>query len=133
MEGALPAVHLSQRGKIELAALTEELALSPDAHFISRLEGTQTRTWTFAGTKENRTYARAATSGGARVKFDALSVQAPAAALMPKKDSETTVQLTDEELATFAEGIKFASCIPSGLLCRTIVARMFAGFVEPVL
>ncbi|MET3181713.1 UNVERIFIED_ORG: ATP-dependent Lhr-like helicase [Variovorax guangxiensis] len=123
---APPAVHLSQRGKIELAVLTEELALSSDAHFMSRVEGTQTRTWTFAGTKENRTYARAAASGGTRVKFDALSVQAPAAALISKEEGETAVQLTDEELVTFAEGIKFASCIPLGLLGRTIVARMFA-------
>jgi ATP-dependent Lhr-like helicase len=126
-EGASPAVHLSRRGKTELAALTDELAFSPDAHFMSRVEGSQMRTWTFAGTKQNRTYARAAAGGGGRIKFDALSVQAPAAALMPEGDGDTVVQLTDEELRTFAEGVKFASCVPSAWLRRTIVARMFAG------
>jgi len=131
VEGASPAVHLSLRGKTELAALTEELALSPDAHFMSRAEGGQMRTWTFAGTKQNRTYARAAASGGGRIKFDALSVQAPAAALMPEGDGNTLVQLSDEELRTFAEGVKFASCVPSAWLRRTIVARMFAGQFAP--
>jgi ATP-dependent Lhr-like helicase len=127
VEGASPAVYLSQRGKIELAALQEELALSPDAQFMSRGEGSQTRTWTFAGTKQNRTYARTAANGGGRIKFDALSVQAPAAALVHEAGGDTTVQLTEEELGAFAEGIKFASCVPSAWLCRTIVARMFAG------
>jgi ATP-dependent Lhr-like helicase len=128
VEGASPAVYLSQRGKIELAALQEELALSPDAQFMSRGEGSQTRTWTFAGTKQNRTYARTAAHGGGRIKFDALSVQAPAAALVHEAGGDAAVQLTDEELRAFAEGVKFASCVPSAWLRRTIVARMFAGW-----
>ncbi len=125
--GAPPAVHLSQRGKIELAALQEELALSPDADFISRSKDSQMRTWTFAGTKQNRTYARAAANGGERIKFDALSVRAPAAALIQKDHGEQPVQLTDSELENFAEGVKFASCVPSHLLGRTIIARMFGS------
>ena len=83
------------------------------------------RTWTFAGTKQNRTYARAAANGGGRIKFDALSVQAPAAALLPEGDGDMDVQLTDEELATFAEGVKFASCVATPLLRESIAARMF--------
>ncbi|MGS0754127.1 hypothetical protein ACVBEH_04900 [Roseateles sp. GG27B] len=59
-----------------------KLALSHDAQFMSSGDGSQTRTWTFAGTKQNRTYARSAAHGGGRIKFDALSVQAPAAALL---------------------------------------------------
>jgi len=125
--GEPPAVHLSQRGKIELAALQEELALSPDADFMSRSEDSLVRTWTFAGTKQNRTYARAAANEGERIKFDALSVWAPAAALMQKDHGEKPVQLTDSELANFAEGVKFASCVPLPLLGRTIISRMFAS------
>lgn len=127
VEGPAPVVHLSQRGKIELAALTEELALDPDATFMSRIDGTLIRTWTFAGTKANRTHARTAAKGGARVKFDALSVQAQAAALIPQGDEDVAVQLTASELATFAEGVKFATCVPPDLLSRTILARNFAG------
>ena len=125
--GGVPTVvHLSLRGRTELAALQEELALSPDAHSMSRTEGSLTRTWTFAGTKQNRTYARAAAKGGGRIKFDALSVQSPVAALIPEGDSGTNLQLTDEELAAFAEGVKFASCVPTDLLSRTVCARLFA-------
>lgn len=128
--GVPPAVHLSQRAKIEFAALVEELAISADAHFMSRLEGGQARTWTFAGTKVNRTYARAAGNGGTRVKFDALSVQAPTAALHLGLCRGTTLPLTSEEQRTFADGIKFASAVPFDLLCRTIFARNFAVPVE---
>ena len=124
-------VHLSLRGTTELAALQEELALSPDAHFMSRTEGNLLRTWTFAGTKQNRTYARAAAKGGGRIKFDALSVQAPVAALIPEGDSGTNLQLTDGELAAFAEGVKFASCVPTDLLCRTVCARLFVLTFSP--
>ena len=119
-------VHLSLRGTTELAALQEELALSPDAHFMSRTEGNLMRTWTFAGTKQNRTYARAAAKGEGRIKFDALSVQAPAAALKPEGDGDMDVQLSEAELAAFAEGVKFASCVPTDLLSRTVCARLFA-------
>jgi ATP-dependent helicase Lhr and Lhr-like helicase len=123
--GMTSDVQLSQRGKIELAALQDEFALSPDAHFMSKTEGSQKRTWTFAGTKENRTYAHIAANGGARVKFDALSVQAPVAAFMLDGKDNSPIQLSDAELAMFAEGIKFASCVPPVLMARTIVARMF--------
>ena len=129
--GSEPTVaYLSQRGRLELASLREELALSPDAHFMSRTEGSLTRTWTFAGTKQNRTYARSASIGGARVKFDALSVQAPAA-LMHRGDSDSDIALTDEELGAFAEGIKFAACLPTHLLRRTVAARFFVLMQSP--
>jgi ATP-dependent Lhr-like helicase len=127
VEGVPPVVHLSKRAEHELAALRAELDVSADAHFMPRHEGGHMRTWTFAGTKQNRTYARAAANGGARVKFDALSVQAPAAALIAGGGNEVDLDLTDLELAAFAEGIKFASCVPSDLLSRSIAARMFVS------
>lgn len=126
VDGLSPAVHLSQRGKIEFAALSKELAVSADAHLMSKSDGGLLRTWTFAGTKENRTYARWAANGGTRVKFDALSVQAPAAALHFGLCRGATYQLTAEEQESFAQGIKFSSSVPSNLLCRTILARNFA-------
>lgn len=129
VDGLSPAVHLSQRGKIEFAALSEELAVSADAHFMSTSDGGLMRTWTFAGTKENRTYARWAATGGTRVKFDALSVQAPTAAMHSGLCRGATFQLTTEEQESFAQGIKFASGVPSNLLCRTILAR---NFEDPV-
>lgn len=125
VEGLSSGVHLSQRGKAELAFLTEELALSLDADFTSRPEGNQTRTWTFAGTKENRTYARAASNQGVSVKFDALSIQAPAASLSFIGGVNRDIEMTVKEREAFSEGIKFSSCVPPILLCRTIIARNF--------
>lgn len=125
VDGAPPVVHLSQRAKIEIAAIQEELALSPDANFMARTEGSLQRTWTFEGTKQNRTYARAASNAGRHIKFDALSIWAPAAALSGNNNRDESLRLTDEELETFAEGIKFASCVPQNLLTKTIGARLF--------
>lgn len=119
------SIQLSQRARIELASLTEELAISEGIHFICKTDGGQTRTWTFAGTKANRTYARIASNGTSRAKFDALSVQAPIAALQVGLQQKPPLQLTHEEEVAFAEGIKFAACIPSALLRATICTRNF--------
>jgi ATP-dependent Lhr-like helicase len=88
---------------------------------MSRSDGAPVHTWTFAGTRANRTLARQASTGGSRVRFDTLSVQAPVAALpgtLPDR-----IDLTGDELAAFHESIKFADCVPRQLLSRTIVAR----------
>jgi ATP-dependent Lhr-like helicase len=124
-DGAPDGVYLSQRARIELKSLTDELSIAPDTNFISSIDGKNTRTWTFAGTKENRTYARTASNGGVSVKFDALSVQAPAATILGPLNKGSAIQLTAEEQATFADGIKFAVSVPSQLLCQTILARYF--------
>lgn len=125
LDGASSLVRLSLRGRATLADLQKDLAVSSDAQFMTRVHGDQVRTWTFAGTKQNRTYARAAALGQGHIKFDALSVQAPLAALLHADTQAKTTQLTDEEIRSFAEGIKFASCVPSSLLHRTIASRMF--------
>jgi ATP-dependent Lhr-like helicase len=90
---------------------------------MSRTDGAPAQTWTFAGTRANRTLARQASIGTAKVRFDAFSVQAPVAALpatLPER-----IDLTGDELAAFHESIKFADCVPRQLLSRTIVARNF--------
>ena len=81
------------------------------------------QTWTFAGTRANRTLARQASIGTAKVRFDALSVQAPVAALAATPPGH--IDLTGYEIAAFHESIKFADCVPRQLLSRTIVARNF--------
>ena len=131
ISGVPAAVHLSLRGKSELSALQEELALSPDTDFMTRAEGNQVRTWTFAGTKQNRTYSRTASSAGKRVKFDALSVQAPAASLVSQNGGEADVKLTEDEVEQLAEGIKFADCVPPDLMRQTVVCRFFVVESNP--
>ncbi len=126
LAGDIAGAHLSLRAKSELQSVTDDLALSPDADFMSRAEGAQVRTWTFAGTKQNRTYARNTSIAGSRVRFDALSVQAPADALFSRADDTSAVQLTAQELTADAKGIKFANLIPSVLLHMTVVARHFS-------
>ncbi len=122
--GAPAIVTLSQRARAALRALAEDLPMSPGAHFATvRQGGTSPRTWTFAGTRANRTWAHQASAGGQKVRFDAVSVHAPAALLIEPTPGPLT--LTDTELATFAESVKFAECVPRGLLARTILAREF--------
>ena len=98
--------------------------MSSGTNFVmSRSDGAPAQTWTFAGTRANRTLARQASTGAAKIRFDALSVQSPVAALattLPER-----IDLTGDELAAFREAIKFSDCVPRELLSRTIVARNF--------
>lgn len=122
--GAPAAVSLSRRARSALWALAAEIPLAPtDAPIIARDAEGPARTWTFAGTKTNRTLARQASVGASKVRFDALSVQAPISgqtAVLPQR-----IDLTAGELATLREGIKFSDCLPDDLVARTIVARQF--------
>lgn len=129
-DGASPTVTLSRRAQAALQALTDEIPVSSGARFvISRSDDAPTRTWTFAGTRANRTLARQASIGTTKVRFDGLSVQAPVA---PLPDSPLGhIDLTDDEIAAFQESIKFAECVPRQLLSRTVVARSFETAVGP--
>lgn len=122
--GASPSVTLSRRAQAALQALSDEIPVSSGTHFVgSRADGAPARTWTFSGTRANRTLARQASTGAARVRFDALSVQAPLAALpatLPER-----IDLSGDELEVYQESIKFADCVPRRLLSRMIVARDF--------
>ena len=122
--GAPPIVVLSQRARAALRVLSEELPMSLGTHFVTaQSDATQVRTWTFAGTRANRTWAHQASVGGQKVRFDALSVQAPASLLIDAAPRQLT--LSDAEIATFAESVKFAGCVPPVLLSRTILAKNF--------
>lgn len=119
--GETPArVAVSRRARTELNQLAEELSISSNAN-LSATNELRPKTWTFAGTRANRTLARQASTGGQRVRFDALSVQAPASLLRASE----SLDLTAEEIALFSEAIKFAECVPAALLVRSILARSF--------
>lgn len=124
-DGVSPTVTLSRRGRTALQTLADEIAV-PSAMNVtmSRANGLPMQSWTFAGTRANRTLARQAARDGTRVHFDAFTVHAPlanlAAALPARIDD-----LTDDELAAFHQSIKFAECVPSYLVARTFVARNF--------
>ena len=122
--GAPTILTLSQRARDALNNLNEELPITGNAQFlIERTSSNQVRTWTFAGTKANRTWAHNASINGLKVQFDAMSINAPPAVLIEEKQS--SFRLTDEEVAVFSDSIKFSECVPSNLLLRTIIARNF--------
>lgn len=122
--GAPHGVMVSLRAKAALQYLQEEVGASPGTHFIaSRPDNATVRTWTFAGTRMNRTLARSAAACASKVKFDALSVQAHLVAAMPARGEG--IQLTDQELNIHAEAVKFAPCLPRALLAETVIARFF--------
>ena len=132
--GAPSIVTLSMRAKAALSALADELPISPEASFlVARSDTAPTRTWTFAGTRANRTWARQASTSGQKVRFDAMSVHAPPSLLTHAAQGQ--LALTDAEIATFAESVKFAACVPQSLLTRTIVARNFeaTGAQDPAM
>lgn len=125
-EGDPALVVLSRRAKAAIDFLRDDLSISPGSHFISSASGEATvRTWTFAGTRANRTLARNAARGGSRVRFDALSVQAPTSLLDDSMSPDAL--LSDQELAEFAEAMKFSACLPRNLLEESVLARSFQG------
>ncbi len=128
--GATPIVTLSQRARDSLQTLKDELPISQNTQFlVDRTNTARTRTWTFAGTRANRTWAHIASMNGQKVRFDAMSVDAlPSLFAENKRDQ---INLTNEEIAVFAESIKFSECVPITLLIRTIVARNFDSFATP--
>ncbi len=122
--GAPPSiVKLSRRAQGALQTLAEQIPIPTGTFVLSRDEGAPLRTWTFAGTRANRTFARQACSGAAKVRFDALSVQAPLS-LIAGTD-RTPRNLAADEVDAFGESIKFAQCLPRELLLRTIWARNY--------
>ena len=122
--GAPSLVTLSQRARIRLRELTEALPVSVGSNFfVVRSDSAPVRTWTFAGTRANRTLAHHASFGGQKVRFDAMSVYAPPSLLT--NIEKPTLTLTDAEIALIAESIKFAKCVPQNLLTRTISTRFF--------
>jgi ATP-dependent Lhr-like helicase len=122
--GASPTITLSRRARAALEALADEIQMSSGTHYVmSGSDGAPIQTWTFAGTRANRTLARQASIGGTKVRFNALSVQAPVAALAASLPEH--IDLTGDELAAFHHSIKFSDCVPQQLLSRTILARNF--------
>lgn len=122
--GAPEIVTLSQRAKAALLALAEHMPVSPEDHVVTVDTDTPApRTWTFAGTRANRTWAHHASAGGQKVRFDALSIHAPASLI---RDAEIySLILSDTEITNLSETIKFSACVPRNLLGRAIVAREF--------
>lgn len=122
--GVSPVVTLSRRAQAALQTLADDLPGSSGTNFvISHRDDGSVQTWTFGGTRLNRTLARQASAEGAKVRFDALSIQVSVEAL--EAATPERIDLTDDELAAFRESIKFADCVPLALLSRTIVERHF--------
>jgi hypothetical protein len=58
-----------------------------------------------------------------KVRFDALSVQAPVSLLAAGMAG--SVDLTQDELVVLGDSIKFSGCLAPALLLRTVIARNF--------
>jgi ATP-dependent Lhr-like helicase len=131
--GVSLVVTLSRRGVAALAHLRETIP-TPDGNgfIMSEPVAGRAETWTFAGSRINRTLARLVSTPGRRVRFDALSVQAPAADLLVALDRH--LDLTETDVLTYREATKFAECVPTALLSRSLLAREFGndGFLRRV-
>jgi ATP-dependent Lhr-like helicase len=122
--GAPSIVLLSQRAKTTLRELVEELPISVEANFMmTKSDVAPQKTWTFCGTRANRTWAYLASIGGQKIRFDAMSIQTPISKLnIPQK---IVLRLTEADISEFAESIKFAECVPRSLLEKNIISRNY--------
>jgi ATP-dependent Lhr-like helicase len=118
-------VTLSKRSKDALHWLKEELPVNLNADFLTTETALKpSRTWTFSGTKHNRTVAMNASSGGPKIKFDALSVHAPINVISEAYGKD--LHLSDEDFFAISEGIKFADCVHKELKKRMVITRYFS-------
>jgi ATP-dependent Lhr-like helicase len=118
-------VTLSKRSKDALHWLKEELPVNLNADFLTTETALKpSRTWTFSGTKHNRTVAMNASSGGPKIKFDALSVHAPINVISEAYGKD--LHLSDEDFFAISEGIKFADCVRKELKKRMVTSRYFS-------
>jgi ATP-dependent Lhr-like helicase len=122
--GAPSIVLLSQRAKTTLRELVEELPISLEASFMmTKSDVAPQKTWTFCGTRANRTWAYLASIGRQKIRFDAMSIQTPISKLnIPQK---IVLRLTEADISEFAESIKFAECVPRSLLEKSIISRNY--------
>jgi ATP-dependent Lhr-like helicase len=125
--GAPDVVAMSRRARAAFETLAEALPVGSDPDRVADLRiGMGGDTWTYAGTKANRTLARLVGQGpqaGSKVRFDALTVQAPVSSVPEQLPS--SLVLDRPELDALRTSIKFADCVPERLLAKTIVVRCF--------
>ena len=123
-DGPPSNVTLSRRAQAELQVLSDAIPMSSGSHFVvSRPATGPARTWTFAGTRVNRTLARAASSGASVVRFDGFSIEASIEAIPLELPDH--IEVTESERVAFRDCIKFAECLPNELLSGMIAARFF--------
>lgn len=119
--GAPASATLSLRARSNLTAISDEFpAPKGDSYLVTR-QGSAVRTWTFAGTRANRTLARHESAGRSPIRFDALSIQA----VVLSQHANVLETLSDDEISSLSEAIKFASCLPKRLLERVVLTRYF--------
>jgi ATP-dependent Lhr-like helicase len=123
-------VGLSSRATDQLARMREEFAVSPDGNYVVTREGDEGRTWTFAGTVENRRLAKLAEVSGHAARFDAFSVRTVVNEAPDNADVVITERVSAAELSEYAEELKFSEAIPAEQLKESQLARRYRVLPE---
>ena len=128
--GEVGAGQLSRRARSALDDSRETIPLGSPTACVDAGSG-RFRMWTFAGTLANRAMARRLQRVGARGS-DELGVDFrldPNGGLTELLDAP--IALGEKEVAELSSAIKFAALLPSALLMRLVVARLFGQAGKP--
>lgn len=122
LQADAPPPDLSRRARAAWESLRERMPVGRGKEFVMAREGMAHALWTYAGTRVNRTLARAMPQ---RAKFDALKLDwegiADAWSSLPVKPAP----LTSEELQALAPLTKFHQLLPQRLLSLQLAGRLW--------
>lgn len=119
---------ISKRARAEIGEIVEFMpeACSKPVLVITKDGPSGARLWTFAGTRANRTIAKAIQAEVRRVDGLGLDLKLPPEADGLKTDiSVSELQFSSAEIKERAKAIKFADCLPESLLVQIIRRRQF--------
>lgn len=125
--GTIQHAELSKRAKAQLEQTHAEVPSLPGQTVTNNHDSTRLRLWTFAGTRSNRTKARALARVVRVLGFDEFGIDCigDASSLMNLATIPPD-KLDAHEVATFSSSVKFADCIGEDHLRRLVTARYFA-------
>lgn len=131
LEGETMHATLSRRARAQLEKAQNEVPAAREGSTIVHSESNRMRIWTFAGTRANRTYARALGASLRVIAFDEFGIDCRGVvghAMELRATPRTPLDLY--EIKTYRSAVKFSDCLSDDLLSRLIDSRYFSLTVE---
>ncbi len=125
LQADLAPEWLSRRGRSAWEDLRSTMPVGDGTTPVSARDGAFEQRWTYAGTRANRTLARAMQGRAHAMRFDALKVEWQGAVDTAEIADVPLTDVTADEREAFADAVKFHQLLPRSLLDRQLAARLW--------
>lgn len=121
---------ISKRARAQIAQVMEEVPDTPigTSFPVTRNATGDTRLWTFAGTRANRTIARQIQALGDVRRIDAIGLDLKTPVELGQLNSDVLgkeIGFSEGEIRDLAKPVKFFECLPHDLLYQIVLVRQF--------